>query len=134
MNKLLLLFLTVFGYCLSPFSQNEVKTSTLTSDQDPYLTFRSEKMFFIHESTDQKILEYPLLTSISYFDSETKEEKVYTPEEFVTFFQNGEINNLTLNVRRDRFLELSYRIGNTGFLLIGRSEEQITSEFNQTIK
>ena len=130
MNKLLLL-LAVFTCSFNSFSQNELVSQ---SNQDPYLIFRSKKMFFIKQTSDEKIINYPLLTSVSYVDVDTKEVKFFTAEEFVVLFNKGEINNLTLNIPRDRFIELSYRIGDTGYVLIGRSEEQITTEFNQTIK
>ena len=91
-------------------------------------------LFFIKQISDEKIINYPVLTSISYIDVVTKEEKFLTAEEFVILFNEGEINNLSLKIPRDKFIELSYRIGDTGYVLIGKSEEQITTEFNQTIK
>ena len=127
MKKLLLLLTTVFIYCSNSLSQN-------SENQDSYLSYRSEKMFFIKESSDQKIIEYPLLSSITLIDLITKVEKKLTPDEFIISYQKGEINNLSINILRDRFIELSYRIGNTGFVLIGRSEEQIATEFSQLIK
>ena len=130
MNKLLLL-LAVFTCSFNSFSQNELVPQ---SNQDPYLIFRSKKMFFIKQISDEKIINYPVLTSISYIDVVTKEEKFLTAEEFVILFNEGEINNLSLKIPRNKFIELSYRIGDTGYVLIGKSEEQITTEFNQTIK
>lgn len=141
--KILLLvgFVLLFQYF--GISQNErtIEYINLFQNQpigtpitDLYLIYRTENMFDIKEINDPKIEQYQVLSSIEYKTESEEEYHSLTLNDFIQKFNDGDINPLFLNVKRDREVQIWYRLGNTNQVLIGKSENQLLSEYNQTIK
>ena len=101
---------------------------------DNYLLFKSKNSFTIIELNDSKINDYPVLNSIEYKIHPSDNYSLTTPENFVILFNNQTINQLLLNVKRDRFSNLYYRLGSSNYVLVGSSEEKLYSEYNKLNK
>lgn len=130
MNKLLLLFFTIIGVNLNFHSQEQIGPQK----NDSYFNFRSQNMFSIVQSSDAKLKGYIVLNTIELIDSQTKEKTSLTPEEFIIKFNAGEINSNFISIKRERYSDTWYKLGNTDYILIGYSEDQISTRYNQTIK
>lgn len=111
--------------------QNQPIGSTVT---DQYLIYRTENMFEIKEINDPKVDQYQVLTNIEYKLKTDDEYITISITEFIQKFNDGEINPLLLNIKRDRNINIWYKLGNSNKVLIGKSETQLLNEFNQTIK
>lgn len=129
--KLLLLIFGFWIFCSNSFGQKIFVDSLLLDN--PYLLYKSKNIFQIIESNDAKTLLYPSLTIIEYYNS-IGELVSISPEEFIVMFKNKEINLLKLNIQRSRYGEKWYRLGNTNFVLIGYSEDQIAKDYSKTLK
>lgn len=101
---------------------------------DPYMKFRSENMFQLVESSDGKLKDYPVLNSIEYSNGGKENIIQLSPEEFIKKFRNGEIKSEYIQVKRSRSEDTWYVLGNTGYLLLGISENQLVTKYNLTIK
>ena len=131
--KTLLQLLFLFGISLFStvlYGQENAQTNT---DQS-YPLFRSQNLFSIKSLNDPKIMSYVQLDVIEYVNPETSEKINYTSEEFISLLNEGKINHSFVQVKRARTGETWYKLGNTSFVLIGYSEEQVTTKYNLTIK
>lgn len=113
---------------------NFIEVENNTPIIDNYLLFKAKKSFTIIELNDSKINEYPVLNSIEYKTHPSDNYSLSTPENFVILFNNQTINQLLLNVKRDRFSNLYYRLGSSNYVLIGNSEEKLYTEYNKLNK
>jgi hypothetical protein len=120
----------LFNEHVNIFLEHE-KNSPIT---DNYLLYKAQNSFKLIELNDSKINEYTVLNSIEYKTIPSENYSSLTPENFLTLFSNKTINQLLLNVKRDRFNNVYYRLGSTNFVLIGHSEEQLYTEFNKLNK
>lgn len=128
--KLLLLTIGITLISISSFCQD----NSTTISNDPYMKFRSENMFQIIESSDAKAKGYQVLNVIEYSNGNKESVVQLSPEEFIKKFKNGEIKSENLHIKRSRTEDTWYTLGDTGFVLLGVSENQIANKYNLTIK
>lgn len=131
--KTLLQLSFLFGISLFStilYSQENLEANSNLS----YPLFRSQNLFSVKAINDPKTMEYVELNSIEYVHPETSETINYTPEEFISLLNEGKINHSFVQLKRTRSGETWYKLGNTGFVLIGYSEEQVTTKYNLILK
>lgn len=121
-----------FVFSLVLFFSNQLLSQQSNNNSD-YLSFRSKNSYKIYQTENQKVSEYPLLSSIQYSTSTNKELITITPEEFVQLINSNLIGDKLFKINRSRTIELSYRLGNTGYVLVGFSEDQILKKYSQSI-
>ena len=122
-----------FVFSLMLFFSHQSISQQSTNDSD-YLSFRSKNSYKIYQTDNQKVSEYPLLSSIQYTTPSNKEVITISPEEFVQLVNSNLIEGKLFKINRSRTIELSYRLGNTGYVLVGFSEDQILKKYSQSIK
>jgi len=122
-----------FVFSLILFFSNQVISQQSQNDSD-YLSFRSKNSYKIYQTDDLKVSDYPLLASIQYTTLTNKEVVTITPEDFVQLINSSLIGDKLFKIKRSKTIELSYRLGNTGYVLVGFSEDQILKKYSQSIK
>ena len=126
--KLLLLTFTLLITSLTSFGQDASKSTVA----DPYMEFRSKNMFQIIESTDGANKGYQVLTEIEYINGSKENSLKLTPEDFIKKFKAGELKSENVLIKRARLEDTWYVLGNTGYVLLGVSENQLSIKYNLT--
>ena len=95
----------------------EVDKNSIINDN--YLLYRAKNSFTLIELNDSKINDYNILNSIEYKNLPSEDFSTITPENFIILFSQNSINQLLLNIKRDRLTNTYYRLGSTNFVLVG---------------
>jgi hypothetical protein len=109
-------------------------TFAQTETSNPYMDYKANHTFNIQESTDSKSHTYTVLTEVHCIDPITKEETILTIEEFIARFKAGALNHNSIQIQRTREGDSWYKLGNSGYILVGYAESKIASDYNNTSK
>jgi hypothetical protein len=120
-----LLFVSFFLFQFSNLNAQETNS---------IMEFRGNNLFSVEQVSDPKVNSYELLTEIEIVDPNTKEISKISPQQLLELIQSGQINQNNILLKRDRFIETWYKLGNTGYILIGHSETKVSTDYNQNNK
>jgi hypothetical protein len=91
-----------------------------------YLEFKSQNLFILKKVTEDKAKNFEKITTINFINSSKK----MNVEDFIEQFSKNEVNTLLIDLVNDNQSQKTYRLGYTNYILIHRTEQQISSLLN----